>query len=347
MFKENRAMKDECSDNYLLEIVLPTYNRPEALKHYLRIYKKTFEGFLSKILLSVHDSSLNDDTEKIVISFMLENRNIRYVKYPTDIRLDDKVFEALQAVKAEYCWLCSDGCIPSYKSFCKDIYPILKKKKYDILYLSQQDPYNTNLKEYRDQIPFFKECFWGMTGYGGSILRRHIYGNITEGERERVKTRYSEASAFLYPCYIYDYICSRNFFAVHICSEFYDNNVEKKTSSWMVSGSALYIWGEVLCKVIDLLPTLYDDEKSFVKKSVWTNTGLSSWRRLLAMRSYGCLNAKRIIKYYKNGILNQISDNPLRFAMMLLIPKSVAGICRKLYQSRKRMSQDNESINAC
>jgi hypothetical protein len=318
-----------------LSIILPTYKRPEGIKFFLE--QSSHSLFDLEINLYIHDSSPDSFTEVIVNEY-ISNRfsNIHYIRHVSSINPDAKMLKALMNMTSEYVWLCSDGCVPNLLVLSESVLPLMKSD-IDIIYLSVQDPYNSNGKYYSNPVEFFKECFWGITGYGGSIIKKKFFEFLSDKQYvEYLIGKYSKTAAFLYPCMIFDKLSMTEFRAIHICSEYYLANPLKTTSSWMKNGTVLQVWGETLVAVVHELPNIYDEYKAYVIREMWNNTNLTSFSRLLAMRAYGGLNIEIYRYYTKNGILPQVSDHLLKLKFFSICPISLAKMIKNLYHILKK-----------
>jgi glycosyltransferase involved in cell wall biosynthesis len=99
-------------DKPKITIVIPTYNRPQAIAFLLKKCLNNFDtSFYS---LQVHDSSQNDDTQKIIFDFNQNNNNIIiYKRYDATINGDKKTMLALKEVTTPFLYLLGDGVAPN------------------------------------------------------------------------------------------------------------------------------------------------------------------------------------------------------------------------------------------
>ena len=97
-------------------VVIPTCNRPEAIKYILEYTSISYRR--RAVDLIIYDSSDNYDTKKIVESFIRNGyQNVYYKKYGglfDGFSLDHKIIEAYKEFSSgyDYLWLCRDGLVP-------------------------------------------------------------------------------------------------------------------------------------------------------------------------------------------------------------------------------------------
>lgn len=86
-----------------LEIVIPTYNRPECIKEYM----EHLEKFYGKYDFGVYvvDSSPDLATAMIIKKYKF----VRYEKIDSSINVDEKTIYCLKKSIGEFVFLCGDG----------------------------------------------------------------------------------------------------------------------------------------------------------------------------------------------------------------------------------------------
>ena len=312
-------------------IVVPTFNRPEAIKWYLEQFKNFTDDML---VLSIHDSSDNEETNRIIENESLNEAKVRYYRYDSSIDPDSKMFEAIKSVNTDYVWLASDGAVVDQGVFLNEIVHYLNLE-YDLIHLDTSDPYKLGVCEYKNPERFFDDCFWSVTGYGSTIVKKSFLMESLSIVEE-LKELYSKQAAFLWPCLIFHLLANKESKVIHLPCKYYKTNPYKMSSSWLSNGKALEIWVDTLIEDVDALPSLYDPYKDDVCKSVWENTGLNKCRKLLALKSWNCLSIKEVNKRIKNNSLGRVSKSPAKVFMVSLVPIFIAQILNKAYHFMKR-----------
>lgn len=310
-------------------VILPTYNRPEAVEYLI----KHFPFFSdNRIVLQIHDSSNNSQTKKVVENL---NERIEYFCYDSDIDPDTKLFNAINRVNTDYLWVISDGVVIKKNVFieCLDS---LMLSEIDVIHIDCSDPYNLGYKQYENTTLFFKECFWSVTGYGSTIIRTDKLQRLKDTNYEHyLKKNYSEVSAFLWPCMIFDVFSDMDCKIAHIMFDYFDVNPYKKSSSWLINGNALEIWVDTLIDDVDRLPHVYNCYKESVCRSVWDNTGLNSIKKQLSMRRYSCLTYNKLIKRINNGYLPKVTNKTSQLLAISMIPTFILKVAENIYHHIK------------
>lgn len=311
-----------------ITILLPTYNRSEAVKFFL---KNSNLNQFDYIIVSIHDGSDNAETEEVVSQFKtLYSDRLKYYKYPSTLDADSRIIEAIKTVKTDYLWLASDGAVIKPSSL-EAINEYLDQC-FDVVHLDVSDPLKLGNYIYKNSEDMFQNNFWSITGYGATIIKTHLLCDaLNEDYESDIKKKYSQKCAFLWPCMIFDLISQGEFKLVHLQIPYYNSNPFKKSSGWLTSGKALDVWVDTLIEDIDNLPMIYSRHRNSVCKSVWDNTGLNNYSRLLAMRRWKCISLAKVRERDKKGYLDTVTRKKYRMYLMCFFPVYIAKIVSDAY----------------
>nr|MCR4745361.1 glycosyltransferase [Lachnospiraceae bacterium] len=155
-----------------IAMCVPTYKRADIINELFFLQKELYERF--DIDLYIYDSSPDDETEKIVKAWMSLKPNIYYIRIPTEMSSNMKVYEIFKGYGLEknydYIWMRADYLRYSsnvLEAVCTDI----SSEVYDIIVTDWDDIYKIGNKKYNDQLTFFKDCCGCMTLYGSVIVK--------------------------------------------------------------------------------------------------------------------------------------------------------------------------------
>lgn len=248
-----------------LGIIIPTYNRPEAIEVLLQHSARKF--YALNIDIIIFDSSNNDKVKSITYNYILEGcSNIKYVRCMEDFddfSLGYRVASALKLYcdKYEYIWICCERFIINICE-CYDYLVKCFKKKPDYIIVDSKFRCETNedfIKEYRQCDVFCKEQFQRMTIMGTIILKGTIAKNLVE------KYPVDDLNCSLWLCRIlFQDISKTKFLAVFLCSDvFYCNYANPDDIFWNRSKQALKQWEDYYFAVRNL-PDIYKNIKKYL-----------------------------------------------------------------------------------
>lgn len=282
----------------ILTIVVPTYNHPEMIKYYIEHCKNLNQ---TNVILAIHDSSTDDKTKQIIIE--ANNPNIEYFHYD-DINVDQKTILCLQSVKTKYVMLCGDGAIFNNQDYYKqlerfldedfdliEIYDTAVKRHID--YFNKLDKDKNGFIIYNDITEHFKDNYWHMPYYGGSIVKASVFKEYSIDDLKDFI-----GSGFIYPYMIYNRLAKSNSRCLVLGGNSLLKNIYKKDSMWTKDGSAMRIWIDNFLFVVNSLPDLYNPYKEVVLKTANIRTTFLTFKGLLAWRRDGSYNYK-LYKQFK------------------------------------------------
>lgn len=308
-----------------LTIVVPTFNHPKYIDYFL---EKIGNIDCYDVMLEIHDSSTNDDTEKIVCEYLKKYKNLVYKKYD-DIHVDIKTILALTSIKTKYVHLCGDGVIPNLAKIYKACINYIIQD-YDIIeiYDSQNkkhiSQYHKNQKQrgkgdiiYSELLDYVDDNIWHLPYYGGTIIKSDIFSKYNIENLKDVIN-----SGFVYPYMILKGI-PINFKAVALGDDFLIPNIYKKQSLWISNNKiAILLWAKNFPETMWKTAKISTDKFQGIMISAEKKLKFLTFKGLLSFRSTDNFNFK-IRKQYKYYLKQYGCCNSIFMFFICLIPKKI------------------------
>ena len=304
-----------------LVIMIPTYNRPDSIKFYL---EKVLDALIRyNIDLIICDSSTEDKTKEIVEKKVGKSSgHLFYKRYPSSL-YEEKVYQAIDGIKKEYTylWICSDSYVLNIEELYGDIAKYMQEDL-DIIHIDELDRDGIGNKKYTDCKELFKECFFRMLLYGGTIINNRVFDTILN---RTIFEKYSGTGLY-YQSSLMEYCARNSFIAVRYYNKrHYTINQYKTKSEW--AGRAVWQWSENWYNVVQKLPDIYNEYKPKVLKS----SEMFSLVGLVRLRYFGGLTFKEVHKYESYIKKTSRSNIALVYAICLIPIPLITGP-RKLYR---------------
>ena len=314
-----------------LTIAVVTFNHPEYIKYFLN----TIDDIdLYKIYLEIHDSSTNDETEKIVYEFKKKYKNLDYIKYE-NINVDKKTILALKNKKTEYVQLCGDGVIPNLKIFLK-YWDEIEKNKFDIIemydkqnkkhinYFYKMSKYKKMPFIYNDIYNYMFDNIWHLPYYGGTIVKSTCFDDIDVNDYNDII-----GSGFIYPYVVIKKISS-NINATAYGDDFLIPNIYKKSSMWVSKyKTGIELWAKNFPSVMKKASQLNEKKFDVIIKQAEINLDFLTFKGLLSFRESNNINFD-IYKKYKEYLLKYSSCSKFTIIFICMVPKFILTIIKKI-----------------
>ena len=314
-------------NNFLLEVVIPTYNRPKCIESILNYFVDNYNKKVYDFCISIYDSSINNETEKVVSSYGLNY--VKYYRISDKIDVDKKTVMALKNSTSDYIWLCGDGIIPKVDEIFERF--DLKKCGYELIvlyskYLTTINRYYLKLNECEDRNKgdFFENNFAQITLYGGTICARTI---IEKADIKELEQYY--LTGFIYPCMLAIYSSGPYYRSL---GEYLISLENKGSPGWINSGNAIRTWTYNFYNDVMSL-SVYLGGKA-TNKIICSNgklTGFLTFKGFVWFRATGNFNWK-IYKEYKFYIHKCKACSIMAIYLVLLMPEKLTICMRKLYK---------------
>lgn len=309
-------MKDVFTNESVLGICIPTYNRAEILKDNITNIIKYIGNYGIPIYIS--DNCSTDNTTEIVNIIKETYPNIIYSKNDKNLGSDKNFEIVLKMCQESYAWLLGDD--DTIDSDIRPILEILKLKNPDVMVLGT----DKNISEgiYSDKFWILNQLSLQMTWLSGNIIANRLI-------RDFDFKRYYDTH-FIHAGTILDYIGR-----VDDISLLYNFNhyVRYMRAGYVAyADKILEIYAKGWTEVIIKLPGFSFEEKLKQCRYRTKRTGMLNNRILLSMRAQGCLNHKKL-REYRNYI--KLYNNSPYFLLFIIsiFPRNISKVLRKLYKS--------------
>ena len=166
------------SDNKLLTLCIPTYNRGVHLKEQLiRLSQMPFELW-DDITVLVSDNCSTDDTEAIGEEFAQSpNCDIHYSRNETNLGMDGNFVKCFKAATSKYVWLLGDDDY-IFTDKLPLILKVLKETNCGLCHLGRRRNEKEDYTLYNDVELFIKEIAVNITFISSNIVRTDFVGEI-------------------------------------------------------------------------------------------------------------------------------------------------------------------------
>lgn len=322
-------MNNNLTDNKrtLLGIVLPTYNNPESIEYILNRLKNYSEKDYDYVL-SIFDSSTNEDTKNVVDKYASKNTEYHFVDSETNV--DEKTLIAVKQSEAKYIFLIGDRYCPNLDVIFSEIDFEGNQNEiialYDNKWKPQKNYYDKLTKfKFTDKNEFFRLHFWQLILYGGSICKREL---ISEINLEEMVSAFN-GSGFIYPASLATY--SSGPFESK-CGDFIELVPYKTVSGWIKNKDAIRIWAKNIYDVSNKLDGALNKEcVDGIIKTTGKNTEFLTAKGIASFKCDGNFNYA-IYKKYKFYINRCRACSKLSIILILIIPVWLMKFSRKVHR---------------
>ncbi len=299
-------------NKFLLDIVVPTYNRPECIAEYIKEFSNAKS---SNCRLLIFDSSIDNRTEEICKSSKVNN--CIYYKFSSNIDVDKKTILSMKRAEARYIWLCSDTRLANIETVQKEINFLNETAEIILLYPSKEGVNENYNREKKGS--FFVENFFRLTTYGATICRKDL---IDKFDTELLVKNFG-GKGFIYPCSLVIY--SDGIYKI-LSGNFLNKLSFNCESGWIKAGTAMGIWTknlqESLYKLEDYL-SISSIQQIIRNRGKCNN--MFSKRGLIRLRASNNFSVK-IYKKYKPFLLQSLNCSKFSAIFIALMPKLVCFI---------------------
>lgn len=314
-------------DNDELEMAMITYNRPSFVKEWLDSCCQKIIDF--NILLSIYDSSENEDTRDIVNDYnKICKGYIKYVRLPSSTTGGYKYLYPILETKAKYLMVVGDSRCHSMEGLAKNVFPNISSK-YDLIVLSYYNDEKNDKKEFNDLESFLEECFIPITCCGFTIFNMNVFALLRNDKREadRLNSLYRDKYGFAYLGYYLDCYSKSSKKSILLKSPWKELSSMKKHAYWH---SQFYeCWCDELCQIMDSISDEYGDKDSVLKKT-WKRLELDAFDRMIRIKESGALKYSDYKRMKKFGYLRRVTDRSNTFCFVTMMPVFILKIIRKI-----------------
>lgn len=325
-----------------LEIVIPTYNHPAFVEYILEKYDRFFDQY--DFYISIHDSSTDDLTEKIVCNHARFNRQIFYYRYPSDMDVDEKTILSIKKSKQDYAMLCGDGWIINVESILQSAYLqhdydmiLLYDKKVKVFadyfndYIKNGGKHDTHYETLTED--YLKNHYWHTTLYGASIINKRLYSNMDAG---MIIKEFNHTN-FIYPASLVITLNNIKGDIFVTSDDYLIRNKKKNSRKAAEQTDVIKIWCQNFTISIEKLRGVMGDEVAdYIIKTTGSRTGLLTVNSLAGLKVVNHLNWK-YYREYKPYILQTIACSKSKLKLILCTPKCVLFIIKWIRRGIKRL----------
>lgn len=302
-------------------ILIPTYNRSNAVDYYLENKLNLFRELHFDVVL--YDSSKNTLTRDVAEKYIKQGYHcLKYVSYedlPDDLYGTAKTANALVqcADDYDYVWLCGDQAVLKLEEYQDELLQLLTDG-FDVIhvYINKLGRSSEQDINYKD---FFKDFFWSMTHFCSFILSGRVIKKMEQWMKKYLEMNCTMAIVFP----IFAVLPSETFRIAYINHAAFEPSPCRTLASSAQNKEMLRGYAEAINIGVDNLPEEYNDVKSITKKSFCKNTGHFDWQSAIDLRADGNLILESMKKYGK--YLKQMTDVPLSwFYLWSIMPRKIA-----------------------
>lgn len=324
--------------NVKLEIIIPTYNHPDYIQYILKNYMPLIVKY--DFMISIHDSSTNDETEEIVQRYKIITNKINYYRYDPNIDVDEKTMLSIRHGLGNFVLLCGDGWVINVESIFKSKYFDLK---YDMILVYDKNVkvfsnyYKSNIKneEYYPCInsEYLRKHFWHSTLYGASILNKRLYDVI---DYDYIIENYNHTN-FIYPVAITDALFKLKG-SIYVASDnFLIRNERKDYRKVAEQTDIIKIWCRNYTLAIEKLSTIIGaGNADYIIKTTGRRTGLLTASSLAGRRVLKQFNWE-IYRQYKSYILKTMACSKFTLYLLLCMPRWALSLFKWTRRGIKRI----------
>ena len=316
----------------MIQVIIPTYNRPKCIELLLRECIDVYQGKLFNF--SILDSSTNDDTKALAEN----SEKIEYRRFEPSVKVDDKVIGTILKCTDDYYWLLGDGNLVDFNSV---EYLIEKLPDFDVLEIdSINSKRNTKLLQedfetHDDLIEFIRTRYSHLTYWGATIIKTDTAKNMFKSGtmdkyREDALSWWSAALV----CEMISVALERGrkpqiytLFTEHLYS-----NPGKKDRSWAKGENYFLTTFKVFDKDVYMLPKCFDEIKKEII-CIFRDDVLATRKYLVHLKRRDVIKLRYVLKYK-----DDIQDVKGYFPFILIlacIPTFCIEVIYKLYKLLK------------
>lgn len=284
----------------MIQVLIPTYNRPKCIELLLRDCISAYQGQLFKFVIL--DSSTNDETERLANNYS----KAEYKRFDSTTEVDNKVIESIMNCFEDYYWLLGDGNLVDFNSI-EEL--IGKLPDFDVLEVDWANS-KRNIKllqedfeTHDDLIDFIRTRYSHLTYWGATIIKTDTAKNMF---KSGTMDKYREDALSWWSAAL---VCEMISVALEkgskpqiytLFTEHLYSNPEKKDRSWAKGENYFLTTFKVFDKDVYMLPKCFDEVKNDII-CIFRNDALVTKTYLIHLKRRGVIKLRYILKY-KNEI---------------------------------------------
>ncbi|MCI6008960.1 MAG: glycosyltransferase [Anaerostipes hadrus] len=284
----------------MIQVIIPTYNRPKCIELLLRNCINVYQGQLFKFVIL--DSSTNNETAEIAKEYCIAE----YKRFDSTVKVDDKVIGSILECCEDYYWLFGDGNLADF-NFIEKL--IIKLPYFDVLEVdSSKSKRNTKLLQedfetHDDLVDFIRTRYSHLTYWGSAIVKTEIAKEMfNSGKMDKYRQDVlSWWSAAMVCEMISDVVGKGKKPKIYtLFTEHFYGNPAKKDKSWAKGENYFLTTFKVFDKDVYMLPKYFDEVKNDII-CIFRNDVLATRRYLIHLKRQNVIKLRYVLKY-KNDI---------------------------------------------
>ena len=310
-----------------LEIAVSTYNRSQIMNKWFDSLLPSIDRF--EILVSIYDSSQNDETERLIDKLNQSRKGdqkIRYSRVATDTRVDAKVLSSILNAQREYVWPMGDSRIFDLESLNEKGDCCFKKDIGFIIFDGKHR--DEDEKIYDDPAFFFHDWFYSSLMLGAVIFQKNIFASLNnQSTMDYFMSKYCRNDGFSYLGIFYELIIGNTETkGLFVNLGIQDISLHRK-QNWLKRH--MEVWFDNLYYLVNCLPKEYAPYKDETLRIIWGD--MSGWYWLLSARIENGINSVIYKRYTNNHTLERVTEHRGRIKLVAYMPVYIAKVTLLLY----------------
>ena len=306
-----------------MAMCIPTYGRSRVVEEMLCRCAKYYVEL--GIDIYIYDSSVDDDTRKVVEEYAERLENIYYIKMPSDMHANMKVFKIFQQQnmkhRYDFIWLCGDAWQFSRRLVESVITQL--DTQYDMIEINVATVETVGTKVYTDYNEYLKDCAWHLSLFGAVIL--NVQTMLENVDWEYFEKKYNDKVLIYYSHvgFYFERLAEKEQFkALHIrfnpgwgrTSRF------RKQCAWY--SDTFFIVCNGWISMIEALPDCYTTKEQAIL-SLGINSQFKDETRFWELRAHKVYGWK-IYKNYKSQLQRMCNVSRFKLELIACVPSSLA-----------------------
>ena len=188
-------LKGFMSQENILTIVIPTYNRAATLSFLLTVLRTELAGLASRVSVIIGDNASPDDTAQVTAAFERDVPGTRVLRHAQNLGADENFCSCLDVVTTRYFWIIGDDDMPKPGVIAR-LVALLVRDEPDLVYLHSEW---SSVISHADQgvavadlharqlsrLAFAREVNVWVTFISGLIIRRAAFHPLPDATATR------------------------------------------------------------------------------------------------------------------------------------------------------------------
>lgn len=303
-----------------IALCIPTYQRPECVYEFLHEYSEYYRR--CGLDIYYYDSSPDDRTRSVVTEFCENTTGIYYVRMPSKMHSNAKVYKIFQQYGLEkeydFIWVCNDAIRYSERALSEFVEKI--DVSYDIVEPDYDDVEHLGLKLYEDRDLYLRDCAWKLTLYGAAFVNVHTMLSGVDWNTYEKKFLKRKVINFSHVSLYFNRIAEMERFRalyIPVSEDEFESSEYKKYPGWR--NETFFIFCESWVNTIERLPDCYRNKKEAILKHGKYTPFLKDERTFEEWKKEGIFNFATFCRYIRRW--KKVCDVPVnRIFLVSIMP---------------------------